>query len=588
MQRSTDLAHGPAQSAAAILAATVVPQVERARALVDQNPASATYGCADRPYWYYRTLTNFPGATWQQLMLAFAALYRTAHPSNPFHRDPQVLALAGALLQWWAASQHADGSFDEWYLNERSYCPTAITGAGAALTMHLLGDELPAQARAAGITALTRASRWLDGRYNEQVMNQNLAAVVAIQGLARLTGSADWQRRAGAKLARVRADQNAEGWFPEYGGMDLGYSALALDLLAAASLLGAGALADTMARDLCECLASLQGAGFATPGRIGSRGTSHSFPHGALYFAHSDPAAAGLAQRWLAGLAHDLAPRADVVDDRYFAYFYLPQLALAFRGAVDHLLPTGRAAGAAVTDLPNAGLVVIRRDAWSVSVNRRLGGALALEASGRPPLYHLGYEAVAAGGRRYASASLEAGGVVHACVEGRTVNARAQFRAVSAGVPLRRLMIPFQLVVHVLRSSRMAAAFQALIKRRMVAPVRPLSLRLERVVRVDEHAVRITDKVIPGADLGELSTLSVAATVSMHSPSGRQERARSVALSAETSVAVAKRLSAGRTVTIEFELAPDRWSANVDGIAGQENDALGDPGQVVGPTRAPH
>jgi hypothetical protein len=172
-------------------------------------------------------------------------------------------------------------------------------------------------------------------------------------------------------------------------------------------------------------------------------------------------------------------------------------------------------------------------------------------------------------------------------VDGKTVNARAQFRAVSAGLPLRRLMIPFQLVVHVLRSSWLAAAFQALIKRRMVAPVRPLSLSLERVVRVDEHAVRITDKVIPGSGLGELSSLSVAATVSMHSPSGRQERARSVALSAETSVAVAKRLSAGRTVTIEFELAPDRWSANVDGIAGQENDAAGVPDQGVGLPRVP-
>src|ERR1700676_3468000 len=109
--RSTDVTRPRADSVVALLADLVVPQAERARALIDDNRVSATFGCADRAYWYYRTLTNFPGATWQQVMLGFAALYRTPHPSNPHYLNPATAELAGAALTWWAGVQHRDGAF---------------------------------------------------------------------------------------------------------------------------------------------------------------------------------------------------------------------------------------------------------------------------------------------------------------------------------------------------------------------------------------------------------------------------------------------------------------------------------------------
>src|SRR5579871_3395705 len=133
---STNLATSPgASDAAATLAPLVVPCAMRARAFMDTNRTSATYGCADRPYWYYRTLTNFSGSTWQQVMLGLGALYKTQHTDNPHAGDPDVLEAASAALSYWSRIAHRDGAFDEWYLNEFSYCPTAITGAGAALTL---------------------------------------------------------------------------------------------------------------------------------------------------------------------------------------------------------------------------------------------------------------------------------------------------------------------------------------------------------------------------------------------------------------------------------------------------------------------
>src|SRR4029079_6277522 len=165
MQTELSTSSGTSDTAS-ILALLVVPSAMRACAFMDGNRTSATYGCADRPYWYYRTLTNFSGSTWQQVMLGHAALYKARHASNPHAGDPAALEAASAALSYWSKLAHRDGAFDEWYLNEFSYCPTAITGAVAALTLDWLGDTLTAEVRKSASTALCRAAAWLDKRYN--------------------------------------------------------------------------------------------------------------------------------------------------------------------------------------------------------------------------------------------------------------------------------------------------------------------------------------------------------------------------------------------------------------------------------------
>jgi hypothetical protein len=558
MERFIDAERLRPDSAALVLAEVVLPQVSRALSLIDLNSQSPTFGCADRAYWYYRTLTNFPGATWQQLMLALACVYRTSHSSNAYYLDPTTASLVGGLISFWAKSQHSDGAFDEWYLNEHSYCPTAITSAGAALTLHLMGDDLPRDARIAGLTALERAGKWLEPRYNAEVMNQNLAACVALQGLAKLLPASGWDAVARAKLERVRNDQNAEGWFPEYGGFDFGYSTLALDLLGACRLLDAGSIVDDLAGKLCRMLVDVRGAGPAAPGRLGSRGTSHAFAFGALVFAVVDTNAALLAQHQLDGIARRVVPRPDTVDDRYFAYFALPQFALAYLYSLTDagsIAPAPAPSG--MTDKRASGLAVVRHTGWSITLNRRLGGALALEMPDRSPLYHLGYEATTQQGGRFSTATL-AEDRLDPCVESTPFEIAARFRAVSSGLPLRRWMVPFQAVLYMLRSSRAAAAFQGTIKRRMISPRRSLPLRLVRIVDVSAESVRVTDTLIPQPGLAKVVQIQVASTVAMHTPSGRQDDGMSQVLAPDDALRVVDLLNAGTTASIAFTLDPQQ------------------------------
>src|SRR5262249_46269141 len=254
---------------------------------------------------------------------------------------------------------------------------------------------------------------------------------------------------------------------------------------------------------------------------LGSRGTSHAFPFGALAFASTDANAARVGASQLRGLARRVVPGPATVDDRYFAYFHLPHFALAlFQASMNSVTLADVAAPSDnFVDLPASGIIVARRSDWSVTISRRLGSAVAVQTTEQPALYHLGYEVTLGGGARYSSANWDSTLDPPLCVAGARLEATARFTAVSSGLPLRKLMVPFQVVLYLLRSSSAAQAFQALIKRKMIAPRANLALRLERRIETTAGAVRIEDTLVPQAGLPAVERLAVANTISMHSPS---------------------------------------------------------------------
>ncbi len=466
-------------------AALTLAQVPRALSLEDANPRSRTYGCCDRAFWQYRTVADFPAATFQQLALAFAALASTPFPGTVHAGDEGMRERARAALRFWCAAGRRDGSFDEWYRNERSYCATAFTTFGMAETVLALDGHLAPTDRDAAVAALRRSARWLADRWNPWVMNQNLAACAGLLGAHLATGDV-WMRDACArKWGETLRRLDDEGWFPEYGGADLGYATLALDLLAALDRRGApGDVLGTAAK-ACRYLATFACRSGGLAERLGSRGTSHAFPYGAEAFADRVPEAAALAVHLRRGLERGelLGPAA---DDRYFAYFYLPQFALACtvrRSAetapapqpappappppappaknfsVSHgILPRGNAsdcksfakslgpaaAGPATTGAAAAGPAataaaacagapadvawsrsgfrVWRRAAGDVVCSLRRQGAFNVYVDGRPPHHDLGYWVETEKGERWTSARWNDGEVD--CSVGARIGAR--------------------------------------------------------------------------------------------------------------------------------------------------------------------
>ncbi len=487
--------------------------LDRARGLVDRDQSSPSFGSCDRVFWYYRTIVDFPGAAWQQLMLGFSAL--ATNGSLVRTEREQLGLLARATLARWTAVQHRDGSFDEWYRNERSYCATAFTAAGAAQALLLLGGDVPSAERQATLVALERAAHWLSRRFHPTVMNQNLAAALALWCTSRLTNTDVWRAAAETQYARLKAAQSSEGWFPEYGGADLGYSTLALDLLAGAHHYGFLGAAE-MATPLAQFILCNVAENSCLPGRLGSRGTSHCFAFGAEYFAASNAVSAQLAwkfrkahrERWLQG--------PESVDDRYFAYFYFPQFALAasVAGTLPQSSPHPSLQSA---NFDKSGFRVTRLNGGSAHVSRRLGGAIALAGRGRSFLYHLGYSVRVRNGRRYATAIWSDIEAAH-----RADEYNAHFREVVDEKPLERWSPFFAVFTRVLAIPGLASLFSASIKARMIRGRARLGGQLTRTLTIGEDLIEIRDTIVIDRP-EELVTLSRQLEIGIHSPSARFE-----------------------------------------------------------------
>lgn len=498
------------------------PEVRRAMSLQDFNPASATYGCCDRMFWQYRTISSFPAATMQQAALPFAVLFDSAFAGNNWYRDGEMLERARAAMLFWARAQHASGAVDEWYRNEHSYCATAFTTFGIAdaclrLRAHLAAADLDHVVR-----ALARSAHWLGERFNDEVMNQNLAAAAALWNVHLLTGDSQFKSAYERTWQRTRGCQSREGWFVEYGGADLGYSLLAMDLLASLDRRGSPDAAPAAA-SLCGFVAAFALNGADLAGRLGSRGTDHCFPFGAEVFAATLPAAHAVATHLRRALDNDAASDPRTVDDRYLSYFYLPSFALASSVAGQALPAVDLPARPATFE--DSGFQIWRKRRSDLVCSTRRNAAFNLCASGRPVHHNLGYWAEAVDGRRFASCAWSRAAVrMHRDAEGLVVD--GEFVRVDDTLPLLKHEVAFRAATRWLfRTPLVAEAFHRFIKGRKITRKVAAPIAFTREVRWHDDALLVSDTLRTRADAPRLRTVTPTGDIEVHSPSARQSGA---------------------------------------------------------------
>ena len=117
-------------------------QIPRILTCMDRNPLSTTFGCCDRSYWLEKT-RDFPDAVRQFGVQALAIVYAHELPGNPYYQNENILYWIEAGLCYWAKIQHSDGSFDEFYPNERGWVgPTAFTTFSSVEAFKLVESRL--------------------------------------------------------------------------------------------------------------------------------------------------------------------------------------------------------------------------------------------------------------------------------------------------------------------------------------------------------------------------------------------------------------------------------------------------------------
>lgn len=345
----------------------------------DVDPLSPSFGCLHAAYWRDKT-SEFPDSRFQEGAAVLALLL---HPRLRGGDGPAPEALRLGLvggLRAWLRQQHPDGSFDEWYKGEHGFAATAFGTVAFGLSLHLLGDAMDPESRSLVQRALLGSARWL-ARHDDLVKTNHQAAGAAALALAgRLLEEPAFLRAARAKHESVVRAQTGEGWFPEVGGADLGYTFLLVDSLMLYRLAtGDDSAVEAAAR------AYAFAAGFLRPDlslstEAGLCGNGYVSRLGTLLLADRSPEAARVLHELLTRSAGATGLAPYLSDDlRFFRWGSLPLAAWVLlcerqeRGALPSP-PEVQAPSPSWTTFPRAGLMIRRTPHWTVELFPASGG----------------------------------------------------------------------------------------------------------------------------------------------------------------------------------------------------------------------
>ncbi len=360
----------------------ILEQIPRVLSRMDRERYSRSAGCCDRTFWAWK-FTDFPGARFQEAVCVLSFVHATEFSGNPYHGNRNLLDWIHMALQYWTSLQHADGSFDEAYPNERSLAATAFTTFYVGEALSFLGKELNGETANAVRETMCRAGDWLIK--NEEthgfLSNHLAAASAALQHIFVLTGDARFKERSVHVLSRILEHQSAEGWYEEYGGVDFGYQTHGTFYLARLLELDPQpGLAESLARAV-----HFQGL-FIHPdrslgGEYGSRNTQTYYPAAFEMLAGRDKAAAWIAQTMRPAVGASCAAGVRAVD-AYNLFPMLNNLVFALRACrqPERLMTAPEEPGKEEDFIwfRDAGIARFRRNEYVAYVGASKGGVVKL------------------------------------------------------------------------------------------------------------------------------------------------------------------------------------------------------------------
>ncbi len=294
-------------------------QIPRILGLMDRKPNSKTYGCFDRYYWHYKIL-DFPNIRFQEAVLALAVVYLQDHPVNRYKGSRIFREWVKAGVNFWAKARHKDGSLDESYPFERHFCATAMSCYSVTEALLLLNIQ--------NQWDFTTTGNWLIGLDNIEVGNQMAGAAAALFNIYLITNNEKYRIGYEKKLKTLLAIQGRNGFFPEYGGLDVGYCSITLSFLAA---LYSKTRDEKIKESANKCLNYIKpfidDDGYYNPNEM-SRKTQFLYPSGLSFFAES------ILNKIVNGLKKNVILNPSWMDDRYCVPFTVDYLMVGLQNKI--------------------------------------------------------------------------------------------------------------------------------------------------------------------------------------------------------------------------------------------------------------
>lgn len=506
-----------------IYSSQVSGSIQRFLSQGDCNPVSPTFGCFDRNYWHYRTVVDFPSATFQMSALSLAMLYKYHFEENFCLHKPEVLRLAEGAMLFWEKIQRADGSFDEWYPYEHSFVATAFTSYGVSEALLLLKDELSKETVAKILKALEKAAYWLSYHDDLMVSNHQAGAVPALYNLYLLTGKEEYERLAQKKLDKLLSVQTEEGWFPEYGGADPGYTSLTVDFLAKYYQESKDEKAKEAIRKALDFMVYFLHPDGSFGGEYGSRNTKYLFPHGLEILSTEFPQASYLLQPFYQLDKYSNLVNLSAVDDRFLVFFFFPNYLQALVEVGDKAKELDFSSFKLETEkriFPQSGLLVRKANSNHLIVSFKKNGIMKVFTGNQLLYSDSGYFGLLENGKVLTTQWLNNDSTFKQLGENEFF-IKSEFALVDFSLPLVRHLVPFRVFTSLFGfSDKLMQAFGRKIKERKILRNKKLPLVLERKIFLGSGEIKIQDRILNHGL--KFASLGIESCVSaLHVPSSR-------------------------------------------------------------------
>ena len=476
---------------------------------IDRDEHSKTYGSCDRNHWHLK-IRDFTSTILQQSGLAVALLYNLDFEGNIYYQNENMKAWAEATVRYWCKVQLGDGSFNEYYPWEHGFPPTAFSlYSTCEIYNRLHMQDLNVEEK------IKKTARYLAQHIEEKAFNQEIASITGMYSAYKILKEKWILDALQQKLDRVLQLQDEEGWFPEYGGADIGYLSVAFDMLAEYYWMSR----DERVREPLERVVAFLKY-FVHPdgtigGEYGSRNTTYFLPNGLEVMSELGSAdAEAMLQTLYSGVERNNF-FLDSVDDRYLSHYTLH----SFLRALEKRLIAGKAPAmkhlpmetAHIKSFPNCGLVTFCQGKFSGVIGMRKGGILKLYQSGKEILVDCGYRVNLGGGTAAGTNWQDPSYECHYEENRFAVSGHFNKIALKTSTPLLHMGLRG---VAFLAGNRIIG----LLKRRIILVDKHYGAQFERTVELLDHEIRITDKIVSPVPI----TVELAGNMSLrHVASGK-------------------------------------------------------------------
>ena len=356
---------------------------------MDRDVDSKTYGSCDRNYWHLK-IRDFSSAILQQTCLTLALAYDLDFEGNKYFRNESVKTWSIAALRYMGKIQLKDGSFNEYYPNEHGFPPTAFNLYAGCKTYMILGLD-----DADVLQMLGKSAKWIINHDEKRAYNQEVAALAGLALYRKISNDDQIDAYIDAKVGILESVYCTEGWFPEQGGADIGYSSVSLDLLSEYySMTGDKRVLGAL-HGMVSFLSNFVHPDGTIGGEYGSRNTIYFMPNGLEnYIAlglDEHHVAAEMIERIYAGNLQDDFMLA--VDERYLAHYVMHSYLRAIskysdREHIEVLLPCQLPG---CRDFKLAGLKTATFGEHFIIVCPSKGGILKMYRSAKEVFWDCGY-----------------------------------------------------------------------------------------------------------------------------------------------------------------------------------------------------